>query len=204
VSGAAAADPAPRPHVIWLNGPFGGGKTTTAEALCALVPETKVFDPERIGELLAEVLPVPTGDFQDLPSWRRLVGATIAELVPGLGGGPLVVPMTVLRATYLDEIFGQLRDNGISVSQVLLDAVPITLLARIDAADPDLELVIRESRVRWRREHVARYLEARPDLVRRSEILLDVGVLAPADVARRIGERFNLASALKGGFRSET
>jgi hypothetical protein len=49
-----------------------------------------------IGYLLRSVIPIPTGDFQDLPSWRCLVAVTALALhsqVPGL----LIIPMTLLR-----------------------------------------------------------------------------------------------------------
>ena len=41
-----------------------------------------------IGYLLRSVLPIPTGDFQDLPSWRRLVAVTALELPPSAARRP--------------------------------------------------------------------------------------------------------------------
>jgi adenylylsulfate kinase-like enzyme len=35
--------------IIWLNGPFGGGKTTTASELHTLLPSSRLFDPEMVG-----------------------------------------------------------------------------------------------------------------------------------------------------------
>lgn len=32
--------------IIWLNGTFGAGKTTTAHELAKLVPGSRLFDPE--------------------------------------------------------------------------------------------------------------------------------------------------------------
>src|ERR1700733_6065013 len=62
--------------IIWINGAFGAGKTTLAEELSRRLPEAVLFDPEYVGYLLRHWVPVPTGDFQDLPSWRELVIAT--------------------------------------------------------------------------------------------------------------------------------
>lgn len=67
--------------IVWLNGPFGVGKTTTAE----LVTERsgwRLFDPEHVGYLLAGNLQdLGHDDFQDLVEdyWREL--ATNLEAV---------------------------------------------------------------------------------------------------------------------------
>jgi hypothetical protein len=66
--------------IIWINGAFGAGKTTLAEELSRRLPEAVLFDPEYVGYMLRYWVPVPTGDFQDLPSWRELVVATALSL----------------------------------------------------------------------------------------------------------------------------
>ena len=66
--------------IIWINGAFGAGKTTLAEELSRRLSEAVLFDPEYVGYLLRHWVPVPTGDFQDLPSWRELVIATALSL----------------------------------------------------------------------------------------------------------------------------
>lgn len=58
--------------IIWLNGPFGGGKTQTAYALHRRLPGSVVCDPEHAGFGLHRMTPPALrGDFQDLPAWRR-------------------------------------------------------------------------------------------------------------------------------------
>ncbi|MFI5753949.1 hypothetical protein [Streptomyces sp. NPDC051569] len=59
--------------IVWVNGPFGGGKTTLVEELSERLPEALVYDPELVGYVVREIVPVPTGDFQDLAVWRRSV-----------------------------------------------------------------------------------------------------------------------------------
>jgi deoxyadenosine/deoxycytidine kinase len=59
--------------IIWLNGAFGSGKTTLTGELHRRLPDAVVFDPEDVGYVLTQAVPAPTGDFQDLPSWRHLV-----------------------------------------------------------------------------------------------------------------------------------
>jgi hypothetical protein len=35
--------------VLWLNGPFGSGKTTTALELLPLIASSRLFEPEAVG-----------------------------------------------------------------------------------------------------------------------------------------------------------
>jgi hypothetical protein len=57
--------------LIWINGPFGGGKTATASELHRRVPGSVICDPEHLGFGLHRMLPPPMrADFQDLPAWR--------------------------------------------------------------------------------------------------------------------------------------
>jgi hypothetical protein len=57
--------------LVWLNGPFGGGKTTTAFELQRRVPGSIVCDPEYLGYGLHRMLPrTLRTDFQDLQAWR--------------------------------------------------------------------------------------------------------------------------------------
>ena len=56
--------------IIWLNGPFGIGKSTTAQALLRRLPQAVLFDPEPFGAALrSTVANIETAaDFQDLQS----------------------------------------------------------------------------------------------------------------------------------------
>ena len=92
--------------IIWINGPFGAGKTTLAEELSARLPDAMTFDPEEVGLMLRHgVTPSPSGDFQDLPFWRSLTVATVLELRKHYGR-TLLVPMTLVRAEYVEDVFG--------------------------------------------------------------------------------------------------
>jgi adenylylsulfate kinase-like enzyme len=51
--------------IVWLNGAFGAGKTTTAGELTSRIPESRLFDAEKVGEMLWHVLGMPARDFQD-------------------------------------------------------------------------------------------------------------------------------------------
>ena len=63
VSDPAVSDPR---RVLWINGAFGAGKTTTARLIRTRVPGSVIVDPEEIGSMLRPVLqPVaPVRDFR--------------------------------------------------------------------------------------------------------------------------------------------
>jgi hypothetical protein len=97
--------------IVWVNGAFGSGKTTLTGELHRRWPEALVFDPEQIGYLLREIVKVPTGNFQDLPLWRRQAASMAVGLIEEYRR-PLLVPMTLVETDYLDEIVATVRAPG--------------------------------------------------------------------------------------------
>ena len=66
--------------ILWLNGTFGVGKTTTSRCIAEVSAEWHPFDPEWVGYMLrANLDGVPFDDFQDLAAWRRLVPHVIGS-----------------------------------------------------------------------------------------------------------------------------
>jgi hypothetical protein len=118
--------------IIWLNGGFGSGKTTLTEELHRRLPAAVIFDPEHVGYVLTQAVPAPTGDFQDLPSWRHLVVEHILTL-RRFHPATLIVPMTLVNRQYLDEIIGALRQAGETVTHIFLDLPADVLESRIRA-----------------------------------------------------------------------
>ncbi len=59
--------------IIWLNGPFGVGKTTLANLLHQKIQNSILYDPEQLGDFFQEILPkdVCPDDFQDYPICER-------------------------------------------------------------------------------------------------------------------------------------
>ncbi|MGV9314264.1 NUDIX domain-containing protein [Streptomyces sp. NPDC003691] len=199
--------------IVWINGAFGAGKTTTAGELVDLIPNSTLYDPELIGAELRLLLPPKTldevGDFQDLPIWRRLVVDTAAALLAQLGG-VLVVPMTLLRQEYRDEIFGGLAARRIPVHQVLLRPDETILRARIAARD-EPEAVLpgangagvpgvpgggdgpaarsgdAEGRRRWAYDRIDTY-RAALGWLGTDAFVVDNGLLDPRQTAHRIAE----------------
>jgi len=178
--------------IVWINGAFGAGKTTTARELIELIPNSTLFDPEVIGGALTHLLPpkrlAEVGDFQDLPIWRRLVVDTAAALLAELGG-VLVVPMTLLRQEYRDEIFGGLAARRIPVRHVLLAPAETILRERIARRAVPPDLPDGEMRVRqWSYDHIQPYRAALASWLTADAHPVDTSTLTPYDTALRIAE----------------
>ncbi|MFJ9362881.1 AAA family ATPase [Nocardia sp. NPDC101769] len=117
--------------LLWINGPFGGGKTHTAYELHRRLPGSVVCDPEEVGFGLHRVLPRELrGDFQDLPAWRQGVFETL-DLVLSKHDGPVIAPMTVVEPAYFAETVGRLREKGHEVRHFALMARPETVVRRL-------------------------------------------------------------------------
>ncbi|TLS42313.1 NUDIX domain-containing protein [Streptomyces montanus] len=178
--------------IVWINGAFGAGKTTTARELIDLIPNSTLFDPELIGAGLTQLLPpkhlAEVGDFQDLPIWRRLVVDTAAALLAELGG-VLVVPMALLRQDYRDEIFGGLASRRIPVRHVLLAPAETILRERIAAREVPPDLPDGEIRVRqWSYDHIEPYRAALAGWLTADAHPVDTSALTPYEAAERVAD----------------
>jgi hypothetical protein len=171
--------------IIWINGAFGAGKTTLAEELSRRLPEAVLFDPEYVGYLLRRWVPVPTGDFQDLPSWRELVIATALSLRRH-HARTLIAPMTLINDDYLAEILGSLRAGGEEILHVFLDLDPAVLRQRITDRvlvpdDPERDQQSRDFGLRNLDRGIAAAARVPP-----GTLLLRSDKLAPAELADEV------------------
>jgi hypothetical protein len=140
--------------LVWINGPFGVGKTATAFELHRRLPGSAVCDPGHVGLGMRRMLPAALrGNFQDIPAWRHsvreLLGRTQAEY-----DGTVIVPMTVVNPGYFQEIVGGLRDDGFEVRHFALLAEPATVVRRLRGRSLGLE----PRRQRWETDHLAEWL----------------------------------------------
>ncbi len=119
--------------IVWINGTHGSGKTTTSALVQTLLPNSRIFDAEKVGETLMDITPgLPeTDNFQHWPPWRPLVVET-ARRVLEYAGGTLVMPMTVLVEQYWREIHSGLTRYGIPIRHFVLHAQQETLRRRIE------------------------------------------------------------------------
>jgi len=118
--------------IIWLNGPFGIGKTSAAKALVQRLPDGLLYDPELIGEMLQRITCAidPVSNFQDLRAWRELVADT-ARVLCRTYRCRLVMPMTVWRQAYFDELLDGLRRADPDIRCFRLIASEAVLRGRI-------------------------------------------------------------------------
>ncbi|MET8328650.1 AAA family ATPase [Streptomyces sp. NPDC005181] len=158
--------------IVWVNGAFGSGKTTLVAELHRRWPEALVYDPERIGYVLRDIVEVPNGNFQHLPLWRRQVASMAVGLVEEYGR-PVLAPMTVVHPQYADEIFGALEAAGVLVHHFFLEVSADVLEQRLDArvvapGDPERD----EGARRWGKAQIPQCVAA-VDTLRAGTVLLD-------------------------------
>ncbi|HET9169219.1 MAG TPA: ATP-binding protein [Actinospica sp.] len=169
--------------IVWLNGTHGAGKTTTSALVQKLLPDSRVFDAEKVGEVLMDISPsLPhTDNFQHWPPWRPLVVETAWRLLDYVGG-TLVVPMTVLVEEYWREISAGLAERAIPVRHFVLHADQDTLRGRI-AGDT---VIGPDSPFRLR--YLEPYAEAARTWLHREAEVVDTTHITPAEAAALIAE----------------
>jgi AAA domain len=136
--------------LLWINGPFGGGKTATAFELRRRLPGSVVCDPELVGFGMHRMLPhALRTDYQDLPPWRESVRYLLSHTLRSYPG-PVIVPMTLINPAYFDEIIGGLRRDGADVRHFSLLAERGTILRRTT----ERAWVLGLSHDRWAVDHL--------------------------------------------------
>lgn len=168
--------------IVWLNGTYGAGKTTTARLLAPLLP-ARIFDSEHIGYLLRPIIgDLPCTDFKEWKPWRTLTIATAREVLD-LTGGTLVIPQTVLQHQYWTEL-----TTGFAAAQIPMRAFTLhtdrtTWAARIagDTAEAGAET--------WRLDHRETYEQALTDWMAAETTVIDTADLTPDEVAKDLAAR---------------
>ncbi len=165
--------------IIWINGTFGVGKTSTARALCA-EPSLRLFDPEFVGSMLADQLKDHEfDDFQDLAPWRALV-PPVAKQIHDFTSTNLVAVQTVLNASYWDELLAGLRSVDMPVFHVVLDCNEGELRRRIES---DREEPTAKD---WRLDHIKTFHAARSWMTEAADLVVDTTERPIVDVAATI------------------
>lgn len=117
--------------LLWINGPFGVGKTQTAYELNRRLAGSVVCDPEFVGYGLHRTMPRELRrDFQDFPAWRQGVFEVLDHTLRRYDG-TVIAPMTVFEPSYFAETVGRLRDAGHNVVHFALLAQRETVLRRL-------------------------------------------------------------------------
>ncbi len=124
-------------RVVWINGCFSAGKSTVAALLVERLGNAFLLDPEMIGVALRDHLVPPSlypGDFQDLCLWRTFTRDAVGDAAERFDGF-VIVPMTVARLDYFDEVIAPLA-RRVRLDHFTLMATRETILER-ESVRPD-------------------------------------------------------------------
>jgi hypothetical protein len=166
--------------IIWLNGTFGAGKTTTANQLVGRLKNARHFDPELVGYLLMKALgDHEFADFQDLSPWRELVPVFTAKIAD-FTRQHLIAVQTVLREDYWRELAQGFERTQLDIFHVLLHVDSDVLAERIKADQHDA------GACQWRLDHISDYEKLRPWMESAADLVIDTTNLSVADVAEQI------------------
>jgi hypothetical protein len=166
--------------IIWLNGTFGAGKTTTAGYLAGRLADARSFDPEEVGYLLRATLDDHEfRDFQDLPPWRELV-PVFTENIARFTGQHLIAVQSVLREDYWQELTAGFQRTRLDIFHVLLHVDSGVLAERIKADE------VAARACQWRLDHITDYEKARPWMQSAADLVIDTTHVPAAEVAERI------------------
>ncbi|MFJ7260424.1 AAA family ATPase [Streptomyces globosus] len=118
--------------VVWINGPYGCGKSTVTRHVAGLLPEALVVDPEDVGHMLWRQLPdgLREEEFELEPLWVPLTRLLVGRCARTYGR-PVVVPMTVSRPPVFERLVGALHGEGVDVRHFTLVADASTIRGRL-------------------------------------------------------------------------
>lgn len=119
--------------ILWLNGSFGVGKSTTAEILHGYLPRSHIYDPEQAGYFLWHIFPQEMkrkGDFQDIPIWRY-INYDIIRYLYGTYDGDIIIPMTIADVRCYRDIILRLMSDGAELLHFILTASRQSIAERL-------------------------------------------------------------------------
>lgn len=122
--------------ILFINGPFGVGKTTVARLLVGRIKDAVLYDPELVGAFVWHLTREidehveQRKDFQDHPLWVPMVVET-ASLLYKEYGRTLIIPMTVWSRDRFTELAYGLRTADPDLRLFRLTAPEETLRTRI-------------------------------------------------------------------------
>lgn len=119
--------------ILWIDGPYGVGKSTLANALHEREPDSFIFDAEAVGNAVRDNLPPEMFNgwiFEGYPLWFHMCAALLTEIA-GNFSGTVYVPMTLTEQDSFEKITRPLRERGVRVEHILLEADDDTVRQRI-------------------------------------------------------------------------
>lgn len=119
--------------IIWIDGPYGVGKSTLAEALHRENPTSFLFDAEAVGNAVRDNLPKEMFRgyiFEEYPLWFETIAALLLQITAQYAGD-VYIPMTLVYEDSFEKIARPLRERGVRVEHILLEAPHGTVRERI-------------------------------------------------------------------------
>lgn len=119
--------------IYWINGSYGVGKTTIAEALVKKLKKAYIFDLEAVGNAVRDNHPqelIFSYIFEDYELWRKYNYELLKD-ISSKYDGDIVVPMTLVRKESYNDIIKKLKDDNIKVGYFFLDGDYQTIHDRI-------------------------------------------------------------------------
>ncbi len=93
--------------LLWINGPFGGGKTQTAHEIQRRLHDSVICDPEEVGFGLRRTTPsYLRHDLQEYPAWRQGVSEMLDHAL-NHHAGVVIAPMTIVEPGNYEETVGR-------------------------------------------------------------------------------------------------
>ena len=169
--------------IIWINGAFGAGKTQTVYELKNRIPNSIVYDPEKVGFFINKNIPkeMSKGDFQNHSIWRD-INYTTLKYIDNNYDGVILVPMTIVNPQYFEEIVGRLRADGVVVHHFVLWASKETLQKRLRSRG--------ERKNSWAEQQIDRYIQGLSNDIFKSRI--ETNTLSIESVAETIASRLDI------------
>jgi hypothetical protein len=166
--------------VVWLNGPFGVGTSTTARLLATRGGPALAFDPGLVATFLQSVVGQPVHDLSSLPEGRDvLVSGTVDQVRKRRRGRNLVVPVNLLEREWAEEVFDRVGAAGVPQRHVLLHADEPVLRWRVQQDERAPTPLL------WRLEAIGRY-RAAEEWLRGLGPVVDTTGLTAEQVAERV------------------
>lgn len=110
--------------IFWINGPYGVGKSTLAEKLHEMNPNSFIFDAEEVGNAVRGNLPPELFNgyiFKNYPMWHRMCSELLLDLLKRYQGD-IYIPMTLVYEDSYEKIMAPIVEQGYEGIHILLES----------------------------------------------------------------------------------
>ena len=98
--------------IIIINGPYGVGKTTVTKNLIKKIPSSILFDTERLGFFLYDLIPDNKKcDWIEIDLWKQFV-VDVGLFVKKEYNQNIIIPQTILNKSTLSFILNEFKNKG--------------------------------------------------------------------------------------------